>query len=176
MTKVFYPGTFDPITNGQLDIAFRAAALFDEVVIGIYARADKNLLFSVEERLAMVEASITDVSHLSAVTYDGLTVEHAREIGAQAVVRGLRVVSDFEHEFQMALMNRELAPDIDFICLMTSLEHTYLSSSIVKEVALYEGDVSKFVPAHVARALEQRLKALGEAGNDKVDLVSLKNG
>lgn len=176
MTTVFYPGTFDPITNGQLDIALRAANLFEEVVIGVYARADKNILFSVEERLEMVQKSIDEVANLSAITYDGLTVEHARELGAQAVVRGLRVVSDFEHEFQMALMNRELAPDIDFICFMTSLDHTYLSSSIVKEVALLEGDVSKFVPAHVARALKERLKSLGDAGTEKVDMVSLKNG
>lgn len=176
MTTVFYPGTFDPITNGQLDIAVRAANLFDDVVIGVYARADKNLLFSVEERLTMVRASIEEVANLSAITYDGLTVEHARELGAKAVVRGLRVVSDFEHEFQMALMNRELAPDIDFICFMTSLDHTYLSSSIVKEVALLEGDVSKFVPAHVAEALEERLRSLGDAGTEKVDMVSLKNG
>lgn len=176
MTKVFYPGTFDPITNGQLDIAVRAANLFDEVVVGVYARANRNLLFDVDERLEMVEQSVREFSNISAITYDGLTVEHAREIGAKAVVRGLRVVSDFEHEFQMALMNRELAPDIDFICFMTSLDNTYLSSSIVKEVALLKGDVSRFVPAHVAEALEERLKSLGDAGDEKVDMVSLKNG
>lgn len=176
MTKALYPGTFDPITNGQLDIALRAARLFDELVIGVYAGPSRELLFSPEERLEMVRKCVENVPNISVMTYESLTVECARRIGAQAIVRGLRVISDFEHEFQMALMNRELAPDIDFVCLMTSIEHTYLSSGIVKEVALLGGDVSPFVPPHVAEALKRRLEALGKEKGNKVDVVSLKNG
>lgn len=176
MTRVVYPGTFDPITNGQVDIALRAAQLFDSVVVGVYARPATNLLFSVEERMAMVAATFAAHPTIEVTSYDGLTVDFARAAGAQAIVRGLRVVSDFEHEFQMALMSRRLAPDIDFVCLMTSVEHTYLSSGIVKEVAMFGGDVREFVPPHVAVALRRQLESLGEQSNQKVDVISLKNG
>lgn len=176
MTKAIYPGTFDPVTYGQLDIAVRAAQLFDEIVVAVYARPAKNELFAVAERVALVQEALAEQPNISIATFDGLTVDFARSVGAAAIVRGLRVVSDFEHEFQMALMNRRLAPDIDFVCLMTSVEYTYLSSSIVKEVALLGGDVTAFVPAHVKLALEKRLNALGSGGSAKVDLVSMKNG
>lgn len=176
MTKVVYPGTFDPITNGQLDIALRATRIFDHVVVGVYARPVGKMLFNIEERLAMVRETFKANRNITVTSYDGLTVDFARAVGAKAIVRGLRVVSDFEHEFQMALMSRKLAPDIDFVCLMTSVEHTYLSSSIVKEVAMLGGDVEQFVPHHVAEALKRRLEHLGELGAQKVDLISLKNG
>ena len=176
MTKAIYPGMFDPVTYGQIDIATRAAQLFDELVVAVYARPTRNELFSVEERMALVRESLEAYPNISVASYDGLTVDFAREVGAQAIARGLRVVSDFEHEFQMALMSRRLAPEIDFVCLMTSVEHTYLSSSIVKEVALFGGDVSSFVPTHVEAALKARLATLGKASSEKVDLVSMKNG
>jgi pantetheine-phosphate adenylyltransferase len=176
LTKAIYPGTFDPVTYGQIDIAVRAAQLFDELVVSVYARPNRNELFNVEERIALVEESLREYPNVSVASYDGLTVDFARQVEAQAIVRGLRVVSDFEHEFQMALMSRRLAPDIDFVCLMTSVEYTYLSSSIVKEVALFRGDVSSFVPAHVQQALHAKLATLGKASNEKVDLVSMKNG
>lgn len=176
MTKAIYPGTFDPITYGQIDIANRAAAIFDEVVVAVYARPMKNELFQVAERVALVEETFKANPKISVAEYDGLTVELARAVGAKVIVRGLRVVSDFEHEFQMALMSRRLAPDIDFLCLMTSVEYTYLSSSIVKEVALLGGDVSDFVPPFVKEALAARLDSLGSQGQSKVDLVSFKNG
>lgn len=176
MTKAIYPGTFDPVTYGQIDIAVRAARLFEEVIVAVYARPAKNELFAVAERVALVQEALAEQPNISVATFDGLTVDFARSVGAAAIVRGLRVVSDFEHEFQMALMNRRLAPDIDFVCLMTSVEYTYLSSSIVKEVALLGGDVTTFVPAHVKVALEKRLSALGSGGSAKVDMVSMKNG
>ncbi|MGH2542055.1 MAG: pantetheine-phosphate adenylyltransferase [Ardenticatenaceae bacterium] len=174
MTKAIYPGTFDPVTYGQIDIARRAAALFDELVVAVYARPVKNELFTVEERLELVCECFVEQPNIAIAHYDGLTVEYARSVGAQAIVRGLRVISDFEHEFQMALMSRRLAPDIDFVCLMTSVEYTYLSSSIVKEVALLGGDVSEFVPPHVKQALEEHLTSQHE--RDKVDLISFKDG
>ncbi len=176
MTKAIYPGTFDPVTFGQIDIALRAARLFDELVVAVYARPAKNEMFNVIERQELVRRSLLEQPNISVAEYDGLTVEFARRVGAGVIVRGLRVVSDFEHEFQMALMNRRLAPDVDFVCLMTSVEHTYLSSSIVKEVALLGGDVSGFVPPHVKEALSERLSDLGQSGRARVDLVSLKNG
>lgn len=176
MTRVVYPGTFDPITNGQIDIAARAARLFGEVVVGVYARPSGHILFSTEERMAMARQAFDSSPNVTVHSYDGLTVEFAREVGARAIVRGLRVVSDFEHEFQMALMSRRLAPDLDFVCLMTSVEHTYLSSGIVKEVAMLGGDVTQFVPKHVAEALRRRLENLGERSTERVDVISLKNG
>ncbi|MCZ7567901.1 MAG: pantetheine-phosphate adenylyltransferase [Ardenticatenaceae bacterium] len=176
MTKAVYPGTFDPITNGQIDIALRTARLFSHVVVGVYARPAANILFSAEERLTMVRETFNEIPNITVASYDGLTVDFARSVGALAIVRGLRVVSDFEHEFQMALMSRKLAPDIDFVCLMTSVEHTYLSSSIVKEVAMLGGNIEQFVPCHVAEALRARLENLGELSAQKVDMISLKNG
>ncbi|MGB0387640.1 MAG: pantetheine-phosphate adenylyltransferase [Ardenticatenaceae bacterium] len=174
MTKAIYPGSFDPVTYGQIDIAVRASRLFDELIVAVYANPPKKELFAVDERLAMMAKALAEYDNISVVEYDGLTVDLARTVGANAIVRGLRVVSDFEHEFQMALMNRQLAPDIDVVCLMTSVEYTYLSSGIVKEVALLGGDISPFVPAHVKSALQQRLASLGSRSSEKVDLISLK--
>jgi pantetheine-phosphate adenylyltransferase len=176
VTRVVYPGTFDPITNGQIDIVLRAAKLFSEVVVGVYARPAANMLFNLEERMGMVREVFREHGTIKVTSYDGLTVDFARAQGAAAIVRGLRVVSDFEHEFQMALMSRRLGPDIDFVCLMTSIEHTYLSSGIIREVAMFGGDISQFVPPAIAVALQQRLESLGEQRNQKVDLISLKNG
>ena len=157
MTVAIFPGGFDPITLGQVDIARRAAALFDRLVVGVFAAPEKRLLFDLESRLRLTRESLAELDNLSVVAYEGLTVDLAREQGATVIVRGLRAVSDFEHEFQMALMSRELAPEIDVVSLMTAAEYTYLSSSIVKEVALLGGNVEPFVPTVVLEALQARL-------------------
>lgn len=169
-----YPGTFDPIHLGHVDIATRSAHIFDELVVAVYNRPAKNLMFTVEERVVLASQALTDLSNVRVTSYGGLTVEFARQIGAQAVVRGLRVISDFEWEYQMALTNRQLAPEIEFVCLMTRQAHAFLSSSIVKEVALLKGDVSKMTPLHVAAALEKKRQER-EKNQEPVPLVSLRD-
>ena len=159
MTIALYPGSFDPLTYGHLDIAQRAAALFDEVVIAVYATPDKKrVLFTTEERMGLVEEAVKDLANVRVLSYSGLTVEAAREIKAQVIIRGLRMVSDFEREFEMALMNKKLAPDIELVTLMSSLEHQFLSSSLLKEVVKLGGDPNSFVPPHVGKALMKKLR------------------
>ena len=159
MTIALYPGSFDPVTYGHLDIAQRAAALFDEVVIAVYATPDKKrVLFTTEERLGLVGEAIKDLPNIRVMSYSGLTVEVAREINAQVIIRGLRMVSDFEREFEMALMNKKLAPDIELVTLMSSLEHQFVSSSLLKEVVKLGGDPNSFVPPHVGVALMKKLR------------------
>ena len=159
MTTALYPGSFDPVTNGHLDIAKRAAKLFDEVVMAVYSVPDnKKLLFTTEERIALVKDSLNGYSNIRVVGYSGLTVDFAREINAQVMIRGLRMVSDFEREFEMALMNKKLAPDIELVTLMSSLEHQFLSSSLLKEAVKLGGDPDSFVPPHVGEALMKRLR------------------
>ena len=175
MTIAIYPATFDPITNGHIDIATRAAAIFDELIAAVYARPLKRLLFSAEERLAMTRQALEHLPNVSVESYDCLTVDFARQKGAQVMVRGLRVLSDFEWEFQLALTNRKLSPDIDTVCLMTSQEYSFLSSSVVKEVAMAGGCVDNMVSAHVVSALKRKFEGLGEKGNDKVQIVSLRD-
>lgn len=175
MTIAIYPATFDPITNGHVDIAARAAAIFDELIAAVYARPLKRLLFSAEERLAMTRQALKHLPNVSVESYDCLTVDFARQKEAQVMVRGLRVLSDFEWEFQLALTNRKLIPDIDTVCLMTSQEYSFLSSSVVKEVAMAGGCIDSMVPAHVASALKRKFEGLGEKGNDKVRIVSLRD-
>jgi pantetheine-phosphate adenylyltransferase len=162
MTKVLFPGTFDPIHYGHIDIATRAAHIFDEVVIAVYAREQHNILFPPEDRLSLVQEAFKDFNNISVISYQGLTVKFAKKIGAQAIVRGLRVFSDFEYEFRMALANNRLEPEIDVIALITSEEHTFLSSTTVREIAALGGDVSSMVPPHVQKALEKRFNALGD--------------
>ncbi len=157
MSIAVYPGTFDPIHYGHIDIAKRAAHIFDRVVVGIYDRPQKNLVFPIEDRLSMVRSALQGISNIQVDRYNILTVDFARKYGACVIVRGLRVISDFEMEYQMALMNRRLAPDIDVICLMTSVDHAFVSSSIIKEIALAGGDIHQFVPAEVAESLRVRL-------------------
>jgi pantetheine-phosphate adenylyltransferase len=175
MTSAVYPATFDPITNGHIDIATRAAAIFDHVIAAVYARPSKNLLFSVEERMEMARAALGHLPNVSVAGYDSMTVTFAREHGCTVLVRGLRVLSDFEWEFQLALTNRTLAPDIDTVCLMTSQEHSFLSSSVVKEIALLGGDLTGMVPQPVIEALAHRFRALGDDGPGKLKMVSVRD-
>jgi pantetheine-phosphate adenylyltransferase len=175
MRRALYPGTFDPIHLGHADIATRASALFDEVVVGVYDRPQKKVLFSTEERVAMAQAAFDGNSGLVVKPYAGLTVDFAKEIGATAIVRGLRVFSDFELEFRMALANHRLAPDIEVVCLITSEDHTHLSSSTVREIAALGGDVSSMVTPNVTKALLARFRELGEDAHSAVDMVSLRD-
>jgi len=175
LTRIaIYPGTYDPIHLGHVDIATRAANIFDELVVAVYDRPAKSLLFTVEERVALASQALAGLAEVRAVPYGGLTVEFARQVGAQVIVRGLRVISDFELEYQMALTNRQLAPEVEFVCLMTRQAHAFLSSSIVKEIALLGGNVSGMVPPHVAAALETKRRER-EKNHEPVPLVSLRD-
>ncbi len=157
MSTAIYPGSFDPITNGHLDVARRAARLFDRVIIAVYARSGKpGALFSGDERVALAQEAIAGIPGAEVSTFDGLAVEYARACGATTIVRGLRAVSDFEFEFKMAHMNHHLAPEIDVVCLMTSSRHSFVSSSLIREVASLGGNLEGLVPDHVRAALEKR--------------------
>ena len=156
MKKVLFPGTFDPIHYGHIDIARRASKLFDEVVLAVYDKPLKSLLFGPEERMGLAKQAMLEFENISVVGYSGLTVAFAREIGAKAIVRGLRVFSDFEYEFRMALANDRLDKEIDTLALITSEENTFLSSSTVKEIASFGGDVSSMVPDFVNLALKKK--------------------
>lgn len=174
MTVALFPATFDPITNGHIDIATRAAAIFEELVVGVYAHPRKSLLFPTEKRLEMVQTALVHVANVSVEAYDGLTVEFARAKGATVLVRGLRVMGDFELEFQMATMNRKLAPEIETVSLMTSQEHYFVSSSIVRELAKLGGDISHLVPPHVEQALQEVLEELGPRGEERIEIISIR--
>lgn len=157
MVKAIFPGTFDPIHYGHMDIARRASRLFDEVVVAVYDKPLKNLLFSPEDRIALVKQAFADNPKISVAGYSGLTIGYARQVGAHVIVRGLRVFSDFEFEFRMALANQRLAPDMETTALITAEQHTFLSSSTVKEIAMLGGDVSSMVPPLVREALKRKL-------------------
>ncbi|UCC59816.1 MAG: pantetheine-phosphate adenylyltransferase [Dehalococcoidia bacterium] len=156
MTNAIYPGSFDPVTNGHLDIVGRAAPLFDELIISVYDVPQKQLMFSVEERVELMKKAVANLANIRVVSYSGLTIAFAREMNARVIVRGLRMISDFEREFEMALMNKKLAPDIELVCLMTSLEYQFISSSLLKEACQLGGDISNLVPKHVADALVEK--------------------
>ena len=156
MKRAIYPGSFDPVTNGHLDVIERASQLFDEVIVAIADNVEKQPLFSLEERLVMLRTTVNDRPGVRVGQFAGLLVDFAVKEKASAVVRGLRAVSDFEFEFQMALMNRKLQGAVETIFLMPKEDYTYLSSRLVKEIARLGGDVSKFVPASVAKALKQK--------------------
>ena len=154
---VVYPGSFDPLTNGHLDIIRRAARLFDSVVVAIANNEEKKPLFSLKERVQLVEQAIPDLPNVRADSFSGLLVDYVDKSGGQAVIRGLRAVSDFEFEFQLALMNRKLNERVETIFMMPKDTYTFLSSRIVKEIARLGGDVKAFVPAHVEAALKKKM-------------------
>lgn len=157
MRKVIYPGTFDPVTFGHIDIIRRASELFDSVVVTIAKNPDKSrTLFTVEERIVLLEESLSEFPNVSIDSFDGLTVEHAKSLEAVGIIRGLRAVSDFEYEFQMALMNRKLEGEISTVFLMPHEKYTYLNSSIIKNLASYNADVTDFVPSNVSEALKKK--------------------
>ena len=157
MTVAVYPGTFDPITNGHLDIVQRAAKLFDKVIIGVYEKSNKHLVFTTDERVELAKRAVAGISNVEVKIFSGLTVDFVRGEKAQVMIRGLRMNADFEKEFEMAMMNRKLAPDLDLLCLMASQEYQFLSSSLLKEVARLNGDVSDLVPEYVAEALRKKV-------------------
>jgi pantetheine-phosphate adenylyltransferase len=157
MRTVIYPGSFDPLTNGHLDVLQRATKLFDRVIVAVAKSEGKQPLFTVDERVALVRQAIGHLPQVEVDRFDGLLIEYVAQRQAQAVVRGLRAVSDFEFEFQLALMNRKLDERIETIFMMPKDTYTFLSSRIVKEIARLGGDVSPFVPAHVKAALKQKL-------------------
>ena len=154
-----YPGTFDPLTNGHTQLIRRAAEMFDRVVIAVAASPAKTPLFDLEERIALIEAVTSDIAGVSVAGYSGLTVDFAREHNLQAILRGLRAVTDFEYEFQLATMNRHLAPDIETIFLTPTEEFMFVSSTLVREIAALDGDVAKFVHPQVLNALQRKLSS-----------------
>ena len=156
MDVAVYPGTFDPLTYGHMDIIERAAALVGKLVVGIYANPTKQPLFPLEQRVSLVEEAVAGLSNVRVKAFKGLTVDFIRQVGGKVMVRGLRANSDFEREFEMALMNRKLAPDIELLCLMTSSQYQFLSSSLIKEVAKLGGCLEGMVPEHVAVALKEK--------------------
>ena len=159
MTVAIYPGSFDPITNGHLDIATRAAKLFEKLIIGVFDTPNKRLLFTTEERVNLVKQAVANLPNVEVEAFSGLTTNFAKKVNAQAVVRGLRIGADFEREFEMALMNKELFPELELVCLMTNLEYQFLSSSLLKEVASLGGNVADFVPKPVAEALRRKVQS-----------------
>lgn len=156
--RAIYPGTFDPVHLGHLDLMHRACAIFDELIVGVFdhGRPSKTLLFSIEERVTMIEEAIDGQPGIQIVRYGGLTVDFARAVDSRVIIRGLRVFSDFEFEFRMALANQRLAPEIEVVNLITREEHTFLSGTIIREIASFQGDVSSMVPNNVATALQER--------------------
>lgn len=153
MVTALYPGSFDPVTKGHIDVAARAAALFDKVVIAVYATPSKNLLFTTEERVDLFTDAVSHLPNVEVRQFEGLVVRFAQDINAAVIVRGLRSGSDFEYEYEMAFMNRKLAPNVDMVSFMTSQEHMFVSSSLLKEVARLGGDITEMVTPQVANAV-----------------------
>lgn len=159
MTIAIYPGTFDPITNGHLDIATRAAKVFEKLIIGVYDTPNKHLLFTTDERVALTRQAVRELPNVEVVSFTGLTADFATKIGVKVMVRGLRASADFEREFELAMMNRKLAPELELVCLMAKLEYQFLSSSLLKEVASLGGNIDDFVPGYVAEALKKKAQS-----------------
>jgi pantetheine-phosphate adenylyltransferase len=174
MVRAIFPGTFDPVHYGHIDIACLATRLFDEVIVAVYDKPLKSLLFSPEVRINLVQQSFNNEGKVKVLGYSGLTVKFCESIQADVIVRGLRVFSDFEYEFRMALANHRLSPHIEMVAFITAEEHTFLSSSTVKEIAMLGGDVSSMVPPHVKRALEVKYQELGD-GQELVPTTSLRD-
>ncbi len=158
MSTAIYPGSFDPITFGHIDVIRRASLIADRLIVGVLNNSAKVPLFSVEERIALIKRAVSDLPNVEVKSFSGLTVQFARQEGASFMVRGLRAVTDFEYELQLSQTNRKLAGDVDTVFLSTNLKYAYLSSSIVKEVASYGGDISEFVPDYVAEKIHEKIK------------------
>src|SRR3972149_3287923 len=169
-----FPGTFDPIHHGHIDIAHRGADIFDKLIVAVYDRPLKQLLFTPEDRLALVRNVFDNHPKIEVTGYSGLTVDFCRQVNAKVILRGLRVFSDFEHEFRMALANRRLTPEVEVVALVTREEHTFLSSTTVREIASLGGDVSSMVPPVVRDALAKRFKELGGDGQNVGPMKALR--
>ncbi|MBI2830908.1 MAG: pantetheine-phosphate adenylyltransferase [Chloroflexi bacterium] len=156
MTIAIYPGSFDPITMGHLDIAIRASKLFEKLIVGVYKTPSKRLLFTAQERVELVRKAVVNLPNVDVEAFDGLTVDFAKKRGAVAMVRGLRISSDFEREFDMAMMNKKMAPELEVVCLMASPEYQFLSSSLLKEAASLGGKIDDLVTRDVAEALDRK--------------------
>jgi len=159
LTIAIYPGSFDPITNGHLDVATRAAKLFEKLTIGVYNTPDKSLLFTTDERVELVRQAIVNLPNVEVKSFTGLAVDFARQVKAQAMVRGLRIGADFEREFDLAMMNKKLFPELEVVCLMANQEYQFLSSSLLKEAARLGGNIDSFVPKHVATVLRRKVRS-----------------
>jgi pantetheine-phosphate adenylyltransferase len=151
-----YPGSFDPITNGHIDIATRASKLFDKTIIGIFATPEKKLTFTLGERVKLAKEATAHLTKVEVIPYSNITVDFAKEVKAQVLVRGLRMIGDFEWEFEMAMMNQMLSPGLETVCFMASQEFQFISASLIKEVASLGGDISNLVPPNVAKALKSK--------------------
>ncbi len=173
--RAVYPATLDPIHNGHMDIALRASKIFDEVIVAIYDMPKKRLLFSTEERVALAVQAFADFSNIRVAQYSGLTVNYAQEVNAMAIIRGLRVFSDFEFEFRMGLANKKLAPNIETISIMTDEKHLHISSSTIREIAELGGDVSSMVPPFVDVALKRRFAELHANQNSPGYMISIRD-
>ncbi|MCZ7539486.1 MAG: pantetheine-phosphate adenylyltransferase [Anaerolineae bacterium] len=173
MCCAIFPGSFNPVHYGHVDIARRAQRMFDEVVVAVYVHPGKPNLFSGEERVALIREALKDEPRVRVASYNRLTVDYAREVGAHAIVRGLRVFSDFELEFRMALANRRLAPDIEIVTFIAAEEHLHISSSTIREIASLGGDVSSMAPPHVVAALTRRFEELRAQGSNSSYMVSI---
>lgn len=149
-----YPGSFDPVTVGHVDVVRRASSLFERVIVAVYGAPSKDLLFDADERVDLFQRSVEDLPNVEVTKFEGLVVRFAKEVGAKVIIRGLRSGSDFEYEFDMAFMNRRLEPDLDMVFFMTSQEYMFVSSSLLKEVARLDGDIEAFLPPHVSRAVK----------------------
>ena len=160
MTVAIYPGSFDPITNGHIDIATRAARLFERLIIGVYETPSKHLLFTTEERVGLAEKAVAHLPNVEVQSFNGLTVDFARKVKAQTMVRGLRMSADFDGEFDLAMMNKKLSPELELVCLMSSLKYQFLSSGLLKEAASLGGNVDDLVPKSVAEALKEKAAEL----------------
>jgi len=159
LTIAIYPGTFDPITNGHLDIVARAAKIFEKLIIGIYDTPNKHLLFTTDERVELAKQAVVKLPNVEVVSFTGLTTNFAAKVGVRVMVRGLRASADFEREFELAMMNKKLAPELELVCLMARLEYQFLSSSLLKEVASLGGNIDNLVPRHVAEALREKAES-----------------
>ena len=155
MTTAVYPGSFDPVHNGHIDVAERASRIFDHLIVAVFAQPQKNVLFGVEERTEMLRQALRHLPNVTVTFYNGMTADFLKQQNAQVIVRGLRMMYDFDREYQMALTNQAFAPGVETVCLFTSLNNSYLSSSMIKEIAAARGDVSTMAPAHVLEALRR---------------------